>query len=197
VTSSPREAQPIETAFLQGGPSEASSSSTMIIVASDIQSSGSPTDASLLSAIQTASNLGSMGHSEIGTIHTTSTRAGSIEAQLSSAGDKISTEVILTASHAPTLTGTSPVSSSTVEEGKSGNDVGGIVAGTIGGIAAVLLLAAAWLWWRRKQRDKESTLIFAPDMRSPAPAVNDDYPHSITSVSEVSSQALAIGIIPH
>jgi hypothetical protein len=169
----------------------------MIIVASDIQSSGSPTDASLLSAIQTASNLGSMGHSEIGTIHTTSTRAGSIEVQLSSAGDKLSTEVILTASHASTLTGTAPVSSSTVEEGKSGNDVGGIVAGTIGGIAAVLLLAAAWLWWRRKQRDKESTLIFAPDMRSPAPAVNDDYPHSITSMSEVSSQALAIGIIPH
>jgi hypothetical protein len=186
TTSTRRGAQPIETAFMQGGSSEVSTSPTLIIVTTEPQSPGQLTDASLLSAIETASNLGSMGHAGTETLQTTPTLSGSIESLSSASDDKISTDLILTASRAATQTETAAVATSTADEGKSGNEVAGIVAGTLGAIAAILLLVVAWVWWRRKQRDKENTLIFAPNMHSPAVAEQDDYPHSITSVSEVS-----------
>lgn len=185
AASTNRNDQPVETAFVQGGAASASNSPTLITTTGRSTSPDQAGEASFLSAIETASELGNLENANTQALSQSSARPSATTTL--SAEDTISTDLVLAPS--PDTTHRDGTAAATAaSSSKSPNEVAGIAAGVIGAIAALLLLVGACFWWRRKQRDKETTLIFAPGMRSPTVADKEDYPQSITSVSEVSER---------
>ena len=166
-------------------PSASSHASLTIIIAVSGSVTTNPiADLSLLSAIGTATNMGTVVGSSLQTSSVSSMPVEGLRTAIDSSGNAITTDLHLTPS--PDAIHTDGTSPSSTRNGKSANEIAGVAAGTIGAIAAVLLLVTAWLWWRRRQqRERETTLLFAPDLQSPAMHEKDDYPRSIASVSDV------------